>query len=92
MSFSSHDVSLFLLIVEPDTQTSRPSCFERPPARGDAYYHYNEFEAFCLPASKLNKAWELHLPRELVGHDVSEEDWCVFIHGVADPTAGGRTR
>jgi hypothetical protein len=56
----------------------RPACFERPPARADAYFGYNEFEAFCLPAASLNRPKELHLPRELVGHDVSEVDWQVI--------------
>jgi len=55
----------------------RPVCFERPPAPTDSYFRYDEFEAFSLPSYALNHPWELHLPREVVSHDVSEEDWYV---------------
>lgn len=57
---------------------SRPECFERPPASVDSYYRFDDFEAFSLPASALNRSWELHLPRELVSHDVSEHEWYVY--------------
>ena len=55
----------------------RPACFERPPAPSDSFYRYDDFEAFSLPSHALNHPWELHLPRELVSHDVTAEDWCV---------------
>ena len=54
---------------------SRPSCFDRPPAPNDSYFRFADFEAFSLSAKSLNHPWELHLPRELVSHDISEEDW-----------------
>jgi len=41
----------------------------------DSYFKYEEFGGFCLPAESLNRPKELHLPPELVGHDVSEVDW-----------------
>ena len=55
----------------------RPACFDRPPAPSDSFYRYDDFEAFSLPSHALNHPWELHLPRELVSHDVNAEDWCV---------------
>jgi hypothetical protein len=53
----------------------RPACFDRPPAGQDRYSRYEGFEAFGLPARGLTRSWELHMPRELAGHDVREEDW-----------------
>jgi hypothetical protein len=53
----------------------RPPCFDREPARHDSFFRYDDFEAFSLPSNGLNRAWEFHLPRELVSHDVTEEDW-----------------
>jgi len=44
----------------------------------DSYYGYDDFEAFSLPASRLNHPYELHLPRELVSHDVNESEWLVI--------------
>ena len=55
----------------------RPNGFDRPPANADSYFRYEHFDAFALNARALNEAWKLHLPRELVGHDVNQEDWCV---------------
>lgn len=65
-SFCIHDV---LLIAR------RPDCFNRPPAKADSFFRYDDFEAFSLHAKSLNRAWELYLPRALVSHDVSEADW-----------------
>jgi hypothetical protein len=53
----------------------RPNGFDRPPANADSYFRYDHFDAFALNARALNEAWKLHLPRELVGHDVNQEDW-----------------
>lgn len=53
----------------------RPPCFDRPPATADSYFRYEDFEPFALSAGALNEAWKLHIPRELIGHDVSQEDW-----------------
>ncbi|ORX34395.1 hypothetical protein BD324DRAFT_583336 [Kockovaella imperatae] len=61
----------------------QPSCFDRPPAPADSYFRYADFEPFSLPASSLNHIWELHLSREFVGHDVSEEDWEKFVNDLA---------
>ncbi|KAK1926418.1 hypothetical protein DB88DRAFT_164213 [Papiliotrema laurentii] len=61
----------------------QPACFERPPAAQDSFFRYDEFEAFSLPSQALNHPWELHLPRELVSHDVNEEDWAKFIEDLA---------
>ncbi|WWC59202.1 uncharacterized protein I303_101752 [Kwoniella dejecticola CBS 10117] len=57
----------------------QPACFDRPPAKADSYFRYDQFEAFSLPCSSLNYPHQLHLPPELVSHDVNEEDWTRFI-------------
>ncbi|WVR04437.1 hypothetical protein IAU60_001440 [Kwoniella sp. DSM 27419] len=57
----------------------QPACFDRPPAQTDSYFRYDTFEAFSLPASSLKHPHQLHLPPEVVSHDVSEDDWAKFI-------------
>nr|ACZ81451.1 CND01640 [Kwoniella heveanensis] len=61
----------------------QPACFDRPPAKADSYYRYDGFEAFSFPAASLNRAHQLHLPPELVSHDVNEEDWMKFIEDLS---------
>lgn len=65
--------------MTPPLLIARPACFERPPATQDSFFRYDEFGAFSLPSQALNHPWELHLPRELVSHDVNEEDWCAIL-------------
>jgi hypothetical protein len=74
-SIKAGDLITLNLILIDDVLIDRPACFERPPARPDSYFRYEEFGGFCLPAKSLNRPKELHLPPELVGHDVSEVDW-----------------
>ncbi|ORY26862.1 hypothetical protein BCR39DRAFT_497755 [Naematelia encephala] len=69
--------------TESTGRPDQPSCFDRPPAQTDSYFRYDPFEAFSLPAAALNRAWELHLPRELVSHDVGEDDWKRFINDLS---------
>nr|XP_019047448.1 hypothetical protein I302_04061 [Kwoniella bestiolae CBS 10118]OCF26378.1 hypothetical protein I302_04061 [Kwoniella bestiolae CBS 10118] len=57
----------------------KPHCFDRPPAKSDSYFRYDPFQPFSLPCSSLNYPHQLHLPPELVSHDVNEEDWSRFI-------------
>ncbi|WWD00322.1 hypothetical protein V866_007233 [Kwoniella sp. B9012] len=57
----------------------QPPCFDRPPAKSDSYFRYDPFQPFSLPCSSLNYPHQLHLPPELVSHDVNEEDWSRFI-------------
>ena len=44
----------------------------------DSFYRYDDFEAFSLPARRLNQPWELHIPEELVSHDINESEWFVM--------------
>ncbi|WVQ97827.1 hypothetical protein IAU59_004942 [Kwoniella sp. CBS 9459] len=61
----------------------QPACFDRPPAKADSYYRYDGFEAFSFPAASLNRAHQLHLPPEIVSHDVNEDDWMKFIEDLS---------
>ncbi|KAL7424408.1 hypothetical protein Q5752_000090 [Cryptotrichosporon argae] len=67
----------------------QPPCFDRPPAQADGYSKYNTFEPFSLPAKALNKPHLLHVPPELVGHDVTEEDWSRFISDLSKEAITG---
>lgn len=62
-------------LLEVYADSIRPPCFDRAPAANDSYFRYDEFEAFALSSRALNEAWKLHIPRELISHDVTEEDW-----------------
>nr|XP_031861902.1 uncharacterized protein CI109_002731 [Kwoniella shandongensis]KAA5528974.1 hypothetical protein CI109_002731 [Kwoniella shandongensis] len=59
--------------------SSRPACFDRPPAKADSFFRYDPFEAFSLPAKNLNHPHQLVLPPELVSHGVGNDDWFKFI-------------
>ncbi|WWC67693.1 uncharacterized protein I206_101605 [Kwoniella pini CBS 10737] len=61
----------------------QPACFDRPPAKSDTYFRYDQFDAFSLHCSSLNYPHQLHLPPELISHDVNEEDWSKFINDLS---------